>query len=153
MIKKAVLFSAALILFASQVFSQNTSNITFINEIADKDEASFADGVYFFLLIMGKTPESFDQNIDTLNQEGITAGIELEEDSPLKRGALALMMARHLNLKDSLLFMMLKTERYAYRSCIANGIMHYNGSEWDKISGGELIEIMTRVSDVTGGNE
>jgi hypothetical protein len=153
MIKKAVLFSAVFILFSFQLFAQNTSNITIINEIADKDQVTYSDGVYFFLLIMGKTPGSFDNNIETLNQEGITTGIALNEDSPLRRGALALMMARHLNLNDSLLFMIFKTERYAYRSCIANGIMNQNGSEWDKISGGELIEIMTRVSDLTGGNE
>ena len=31
--------------------------------------------------------------------------------------------------------------------------MSYDGSEWDTLSGGELVEIMTKVSEMTGGNE
>ena len=152
--KKIPILSCILILFSIQAFSQNTTkNINFINEVADKDKTTFAEGVHFFVMVMGNKPGSFVKNIKFLNKEGITKGISLKKESPLRRGAFALMMARHLDLKDSLLYMIFKTERYAYRACITNGIMSHEGSEWDTLSGGELIEIMTKVSELTGGNE
>jgi hypothetical protein len=142
-----------LLLISSISFGQNITNITFINEIADKEEATFEDGIRFIMMLTGKNPIAFQENIVKLNNEGITQGIQLAKDSPLRRGVLSLMLARHLNLKDSLFYKIFKTERYAYRACIANDLMHYEGSEWDKLSGGELVEIMTKASDLSGGNE
>ncbi len=151
--KKRYVFISLIILFSSQLYAQNISNIELINSVADKETATFSDGVTFFLLVMGQTPKSFEQNIAFLNSEGITKGIALKKDSPLRRGAFALMMARHLDLGDSLLYRIFKTERYAYRACAASEIMSYDGSEWDILSGGELLEIITKVSEITGGNE
>jgi hypothetical protein len=142
-----------LMLISSISFGQNISNISLINEIADKDEATFEDGIRFVMLLTGKNPASFQENIVKLNNEGITQGIQLDKDSPLRRGVLSLMLARHLDLKDSLLYKIFKTQRYAYRACVANDLMHYEGSEWDKLSGGELVEIMAKASDFSGGNE
>ncbi len=146
-------FTLICIFVSTLSFGQNISNIVFINEIADKDEANYDDGVRFFMLLTGRKPGSFEENIVKLNNEGITQGIQLTKDSPLRRGALALMVARYLNLKDSFFYRIFKTERYAYRACIASDLMNYEGSEWDRLSGGELIEIMTKVSDLSGGNE
>ena len=152
--KNIIILFCILFLYSGQVFSQNAiTHIDFINEVADKNQTTFEDGVYFFVMVMGKNPGSFEKNINYLNKEGLTKGINLQKDSPLRRGAFALMMARHLDLQDSLLFLIFKTERYAYRVCAANGIMSYEGSEWDTLSGGELIEIMTKVSELSGGNE
>lgn len=152
--KKILIFLCIPVLFSTLSFAQNTErNINFINDIADKDRTTFGEGVHFFVMIMGRTPGSFEKNINYLNKEGITKGIDLKKDSPLNRGAFALMMARHLDLKDSFLYMIFKTERYAYRVCVANEIMSHEGSEWDTLSGGELVEIMTRVSELSGGNE
>jgi hypothetical protein len=152
--KKILLIIISLcFLFSSHLFAQNIANIEFINTVADKDKASFADGILFFIMTTGKKAQSFEENIKILNKAGITSGITLTKDSPLRRGALALMLARHLNLGDLLLYKIFRTERYAYRACAANNIMSYDGSEWDTLSGGELVEIMTKVSELTGGNE
>jgi hypothetical protein len=153
MTKFRIIIISLCILFSSQLFAQNIANIEFINTVADKDKTTFADSVHFFMLTAGKKIQSFDENMKVLNREGITSGINLVKDSPLRRGALALMLARYLKLGDSLLYAIFKTERYAYRACAANNIMSYDGSEWDTLSGGELVEIMTKVSEMTGGNE
>jgi hypothetical protein len=38
------------------------------------------------------------------------------------------------------------TERYAYTSCVSLKLMGGGKSEWDYLSGSELIEIMSKVS-------
>ncbi len=42
---------------------------------------------------------------------------------------------------------MFRTERYAFRACASRGLMDANNSEWDKLSGEELLEIMAKVSE------
>jgi hypothetical protein len=153
MTKFRIIIISFCIFISTQLFAQNIANIEFINTVADKDKTTFADGVQFFMLTAGKKVQSFEENMKVLNREGIASGINFIKDSPLRRGALALMLARYLKLGDSLLYTIFKSERYAYRACVASNIMSYDGSEWDTLSGGELVEIMTKVSELTGGNE
>ena len=153
MIRFALLITSLCFLFTTHLSAQNIANIDFINNTADKDKITVEDGVHFFMLTAGKKIQSFEENIKTLNKEGITSGINFAKNSLLRRGALALMIARYLKLGDSLFYTIFHTERYAYRACAANNIMSYDGSEWDILSGGELVEIMTKVSEMTGGNE
>jgi len=143
-----VLIFFGVILFTINIFPQGMKNIAFINELADRDEVTLGHAVRFFLLTVGAKTQSFERNIRTLNRYGIMEGITIEKDKPLSRGTLALMIARYLDLKGSLLYITFNIGRYAYRACVAEGIMHYSGSEWDLISGGELIEIMSIVSNV-----
>ncbi len=153
MAKLTVIIISFIILLASQLSAQNIPNIDFINKVSDKEKTTFEDGIHFFMMTAGKRIQSFDENMKVLNREGITSGINFTKDSPLRRGVLAKIIARYLMLGDSLMYFIFGTERYAYRICAANNIMSYDGSEWDTLSGGELVEIMTKVSELTGGNE
>lgn len=152
---KKIIFFLIMICFllSSQVYGQKVSQVTFINEIADKEEVTYAEGIQFFLMVIEKKVGSFQDNVNFLNKEGLTKGINLTKDSLLRRGTLSLIIARHLKLSDSLLYNIFKSERYAYRACAAKEIMEYDGSEWDILSGGELVEIMTKVSEILGGKE
>jgi hypothetical protein len=153
MAKLISIFMSFIILLSSQLFGQNVASIDFINTVTDKEKTSFEDGIHFFMMTAGKKILSFDENLKVLNREGITSGINFTKDTPMRRGVLAMMIARYLKLGDSLMYAVFGTERYAYRICAANNIMSYDGSEWDTLSGGELVEIMTKVSELTGGNE
>jgi len=153
MAKFITILISLIFLLPSKLFAQNIANIDFINIVADKEKTTFDEGIHFFLMTAGKKIQSFEENMKVLNREGITSGINFTKDSPLRRGVLAQMIARYLKLGDSLMYMIFGTERYAYRICAANNIMTYEGSEWDTLSGGELVEIMTKVSELTGGNE
>ena len=60
------------------------------------------------------------------------------------------MVVRFLKLDDSLLYNITRAKRYAFRLCVSEGIMKFNGSEYDKISGSELIEVVSKVSEKKG---
>jgi hypothetical protein len=49
------------------------------------------------------------------------------------------------------MYLIFDTERYAYKACIANGIFSPGGSENDKMTGPELIDLLSRISDLKGG--
>ena len=61
------------------------------------------------------------------------------------------MTAGYLDLCGSLMYMISGAERYAFRACVAEGIMRGDGSENDVISGPELVEVLGRVSEIRGG--
>ncbi len=126
--------------------------ITFLNQLQDRKKATVEDAVTLYMHILGKPVGDFKKNVEFLKNEGIlrpkkdyTAG------KVLRRGLLSGMVARHLKLKDSLFYAMVPIDRYALRACIAGGIMDQNTSEFDPVSGEELIEVMAIVNERTGG--
>lgn len=152
-----IIASAILILPFSGVIPQEMSNITFINELADKNQATFSDGVRFFVMVTERKTLNYNESLNALKEKSIVdKDIDLDGKSPLRKGILAMMIANKLDLDDSLLFKIFRINRYAFRACAAEGIMDYNGNEYDTMTGGELIEIMTNVSEVydrAGGNQ
>lgn len=145
MLKKLLVAMYTLLIIP--VMAQSPGNIEFINNLGEKGAATFGDAVTFFLLIENKKPGGFEANLAELNKQRITVGIEEAEDTPLTQGMLAVMIARGLKLKDSLFYLMTGSRRYAFRACVAANIMDIDSSEWDNMSGEQLIEIMAKVSE------
>lgn len=150
MIKKnffVIVFGVLMLIFSSQAFSQGVESINSINKLADKDYVTVEEGMKFFVMVTTNKSQSYNNNIKMLKSKGILdADFSEEGFAVLKRGILAKMVARQLELSGSLLYLLLDVERYATKACIADGIMIYSASERDVLSGGELIEIMTAVS-------
>lgn len=146
----AILFT---LLFCFALSAQNTDSVSFMNDLAMKKTATIGDAVRLFLLATGKAPSNFTADAKSLTDAGLLPDRVLKEEDVLKRGLLAKMIAKHLQLNDSLFFNIFKSERYAFTACVAANLMVPEGSEYDKISGSELVEIMTKVADRTGGGE
>jgi hypothetical protein len=130
-------------------FSQDATQINFINELDSKVSVTYGDALIMFRLQSGssKTVKSAASSAeDPFSLKGYT------EAAPLNKGMASLMTAKYLKLGGSFMYMIIGTERYAYKACIANGIFSGDGSENDKMTGPELIELFTKISDLKGGN-
>ena len=151
--KIRVLFICFIICCSTILYSQNMNTLDFINGLDNKQQAVFGDAVKLMVLDMGKQTTSFSRDLAILNeQNNIAAGYTLDERALLRKGTLARLIARYLDLSGSFMYNIFGTERYAYRACVAAGIMTSNGSEWDIVSGEELLEIMRRTAEVSGVN-
>lgn len=118
-----------------------------INELSSKQEAEIQDSIFLFVLELEKKPADFKGNMTIVTNHGVLKqGIEPNSTEKLTRGFLASMIARYKKLDDHLLYRIFESERYAFRACVAHGIMEYNGSENEIVSGEELIEIMSKIS-------
>jgi hypothetical protein len=139
-------FLMAFLFISSIVFSQE---INFINDLSGKKNITFEDGVKMFLYTLGKTPAGFDADVKTLQDMGLLKfpAYQYERNDPLRKGMLALIVARRLKLQGSLFYLMFDTQRYAHRACVAEKIMDVNSSEWDTMTGDELIDVMAVVSE------
>jgi len=146
--RKIILFF--LILMPVAVFSQDMNSLNFINALGDRDRATFGDAVRFFAISRAGRSAGFRADLAVLKKDGIAEGMDYKEDLPLKRGTLAIMISGYMPLEDSLLFTLFGGKRYATRACIAQGVMNYDVSEGDYISGEELIEIMANLTEKTG---
>jgi hypothetical protein len=136
---------------AAEDVSGNIGYLQFVIDLGNKKNATFADAVKFFVIVMGKDTKNFEQDYRILLTEKIVPSEKHNPFMKINRGLLALMTAKYLKLNDSLLYLIIGGERYAYVACIADKIMEPDGSEWDKISGEDLIEIMTMISKRNGG--
>ena len=137
--------------FYALAHSQSMNVLNYVNELGDKKQASFGDAVKLIVLDMGENTSGFESDLSVLNARNkIAAGYSLSENAPLRKGVVARLIARYLRLTDSLVYNIFGTERYAFRACVAADIMIADGSEWDYVSGEELLEIMRRVAVISG---
>jgi hypothetical protein len=143
MLKKIIL-SITLFLLPLLALAQNTEEIEWINKLDTKAIATFGDAKRLFYSTFPDLSKQQSNTIKLLNQ--------YKDDAPLKRGMIAAIIARELNLKGSLFYMLTGLERYACRACIAEGIMSANSSENDLISGPELLDIMIQAKIAKEGN-
>ena len=139
-----------LCLYAS-AYPQSMSVLNYVNELGNREQASFGDIVKLIVLDMGEKTLGFESDFSVLcARNKIAFGYNLYENTPLRKGVAARLIARYLSLTDSLMYVIFGTERYAFRACVAAGIMIADGSEWDYVSGDELLEIMRRVAVISG---
>jgi hypothetical protein len=142
-----------IMLLPSVLVAQGAGNVAIINEIADKPVVTVGDTVTMFVLVMDERNRRFDSNIAMLKGKDIIKDEKLAENDSMRQGQLARMIARYLDLNDSLMYWLIPSNRYAVQACIANRIMSYETGEWDLLSGGELVEIMSKVSLLAEGGE
>jgi len=150
---KIRLLLLCIICAGSTLLAQDMGSLAFINDLADKKTATFGDAVKLFVVTLDRNSAGFRQDLNVLKKAGVATGYDIKEKAPLRKGVVARMAARYLKLDDSLWYDLFGTERYAFRACVAAEIMIVDGSEWDTVSGEELIEIMRRVGDRSGGEQ
>ena len=144
-----LLLSAALLLpLAGQ--AQESDSANYITALGDKQQATCGDALTIFMFQLGKKPGNYTSNQETLRKEGIEVTDRAEGES-LRRGEIANMVAQHLKLSKSLFYNIFKTDRYAVKACVAAKIMTTDSSEWDLLSGEELIEIMRKAAEKEQG--
>jgi len=141
--KKILLLLCTLAVFPLHA---QVGTITYLQQLAQKPTAQCSDAVRLFVLQIGKPYTNFSKGIDLLKKEEILPDKDYAEDDSLRRGLFALMVSRYLSRSDSFMYSIFGTERYAYTSCVSLKLMGGGKSEWDYLSGSELIEIMSKVS-------
>lgn len=136
------------LLFFSTAYTQDMGQLDFIHSLDSKASATYGDAVKLFTASSGGRAGSFSSESAWLNEKGIA--LDYSEDARLTRGMAALMTAKYLNLKGSFMYLLFNSERYAYRACIADSLMPGDASELDILSGPELLELMSLISDRKG---
>ncbi len=146
--KKIAPILIGLFLATSTLYGQVRGSVIYINNLADKKTATVEDGVIMVMTTLNIPSFGFNFDVNNLKKRNLLKDRDFDRNDPLTRGLLSYMIARQLELNDSLFFLIFKSERYAYRACIAHRIMDPDGSEHDRLSGEEVIEIMAEVEKI-----
>jgi len=150
--KKIYLFltaASAVFFLAGTIYAQNTGEIEWLAQIDKKPAVTYNDAVNLFVYQTGKNPSTFEQDSTALASEGIALQ-GYNGDTPLTKGMLSKMTAGYLKLEGSLMYNFFKTERYAFKACIANGIFKEDGSQYDRLSGPAMIEVFSKINEIRG---
>ena len=132
---------------------QKVATVEYLQNLSKSEHATVGDAVRLFSLQSGKGYKNFDAGLSSIKQEGILPEKQYDEQDNLSRGLLAFMVARYLKLSDSLWFNLFGAERYAYNACASAKIMPEGKSEWDRMSGPDLIEMLGKISERTEAEE
>lgn len=148
---KHIIIVLSFILFSGIFsFAQDVNQLEWLSDLDGKSIATYGDAVKIFALQTSGKSSLFRADSTLLERNGIALDGYMESEE-LSKGMLAKMAAGYLDLGGSLMYIIFGTERYAYRACIAYGIMRADGSENDLISGPELVEVLGKVSEMKGG--
>jgi len=147
---KKLITIISILFFSTLSFSQQLNEINYTLSLDTKEIATYGDAVTMFTFQLNSRAGDFDQNFRVLKDIVKT---KYDKDKPLRKGNIAYMTARYLKLNDSLMFRITGFERYAYRTCVAHKIMYGDGSENDIMSGSELLEVFSKISEYREGNQ
>lgn len=118
------------------------AEIRYIDRLSQKKETTAEDFLIVYTLQQGDNYQKFSYERKALAQKGYVDEDQLvAKDSPLGRQEVAAILARKLDLRDSLFYLITGWERYAYRACVAAGIMSHGQNPYAVLTGAELIEI------------
>ncbi len=130
---------------ATAVYAQSAM---FAVQLAKKPVATVEDAVTLFMLSTDGKSNGYAQDAAALKAKGILPKV-YDAKLPATAGLVAYMIAKHSQLKDSLMFTIFKSQRYAVFACIAAGYLPPESGENIQLSGVELMEVMGRF----GGEE
>jgi len=148
-IEKTLIISVLILILSISTFAQDLNQLDWLNDLDGKSAATYGDAVKIFAIQTSGRSSSFRADSSLLEKSGIALD-GYSEGEELSRGMLAKMTARYLDLGGSLMYMVFGAERYAFKACVAEGIMRGDASENDIISGPELVEVLGRVSEIRG---
>jgi hypothetical protein len=132
-----------LLIASSGIYSSQTD---FINSLLEKKAATFSDCIMSFCYLKNIDPSGdFDANLGQLKKIIPIMPKNISKDKALTIGDFSLLAAQYLDLKTVLLYIGSKSPRYAVRELIEINILPFNTSEWEKVSGLELIKLMQRI--------
>jgi hypothetical protein len=133
------LFITAIIIIISIVFllqrqaaAQAFDDVAFLDTLSKKTTATVSDAIALFSLVLEKKQP---------------AKADAANNVPVKKGFIALKVAQNLNLTDSVIYTLFQKERYAFRVCAAHNLLNADGSEYDNMSGEDLIEFLRLASE------
>jgi hypothetical protein len=129
------------------------NNIQYLDNLSIKQTASINDAFALYYFYKYNKNSNFKIHRNAIIELKIIDSDKYNNANlALRRGLLAKIVAVELNLKKSLMYLIFKNERYAYRACIAEEIMSPGKSNNDIISGQELIEIIHILTNLKGRN-
>ncbi len=124
------------------LFAQPFSGVAFINDLSEKEFATVSDAAAFTVMITGSIPGDYIYNILYLKKIGLPVEKLPNPKKTLTRSDVALLVAKLLNLDDSLMYLITRSGTYAVTACKAAGVITGTGGANTPVSGGELIDIM-----------
>ena len=137
------IFTAVLIFLNFYIFSDQ---IKFINELTEKEYATISDLVISFCYLYNiEVSEDFNTNVNNPSKFINKFPKNMDNNRVATIGDFSLFAAQYLNLKSGLFYLATKSGRYAARELMLINIIQYNTSEFEKISGEDLLKYLEKV--------
>lgn len=135
-----------LILATAISLSLGADEINFLDELADKEYAAYSDLLRAFCYL-NRLEVVEDDGKNYLRLLEVMPGVRkyLHYERPARVGQFSVMAMEYLKIKSGIFYMATKRGRYATRELMLLNIVEHNTSEYEQISGIELIRYIRKV--------
>jgi hypothetical protein len=125
-----------------------SDEIEFTDGIMSKPAVSFSDGVTMFCY-MYKIPvqKDFDSNVSGLRNKVRYFPKKFTSETYFTVGDFSLFAMQYLGIESGLFYLATHSGRYAARELMIRNIIPFNTSEYEKISGQDLMTLVQKVVD------
>ena len=147
-----ILIITGLLVLATGITRCACADNAFFRVLAAKPNATMEDAVKaLYMLKLGESAlgeMTFAEICDILTQKQLIKKDYAKDPKRLvNRGQIAYMICKALEIKGGLTMRIFGvSERYGYRECVYLGLLPV-GSQWDKVSGSELLGILAQAAD------
>ena len=124
------------------------NQVEFLNQLCEKEKASFSDCIKCFCYLNNiDTSDDFEDNVTNLQKHIQYMPKKYSENKTATIGDFSLLAIQFLNIKTGIFYLITKSGRYASRELNQLNIIPFNTSEWQEISGIELIRLLQKVDE------
>lgn len=133
-------------LFFTISLTVKADEISFLDELADKEQATYSDLLRIFCYLHN-LEVSEDDGENYLKLLELMPGVRkyLHYEKAATVGQFSTMAMEYLKIKSGIFYMATKKGRYAARELMLLNIVDHNTSEYEEISGIELIRYIRKV--------
>ncbi len=136
------------VIFCFYLYPETVSQEEFLRTVVEKQFSIFSDCVSAFCYLYKiNVQDKFDTNVKNLKENIKHFPKKYSQDEKLTFGDFSLFAMQYLKLKSGMFYMAGKSPRYAIRELILLDLIPYNTSEWEKMSGLDLISYIQKVVD------
>lgn len=126
--------------------STSADEFSFLEGLAEKEYATYSDLLRAFCYLNGlEVDEDDGENYGRLLEVMPAVRKYLHYERPATVGQFAAMAMEYLKIKSGIFYMATRRGRYATRELMLLNIVEYNTSEYEQISGIELIRYIRKV--------
>ena len=149
-LKISIIMASVLLLWGIRTGAH--AEVSFFRVLAAKPNATMEDVIKAaYMLNVGESASekmTFPKTCDIMIQKKfIKKSHAKDPDKLANRGHVAYMVCKALGIRGGLTTRIFGiSERYGFRECVYLGLMP-EGSQWDKVSGSELVGIMAHAAD------
>jgi len=135
-----------IIFFLCLTYFLHSQQIEFIDNLYKQKNATYYDCIKSFCYLNNlEVTNNFEKDLESLKKIIKYLPKNIPDEKKLSLGNFSLLAIQYLKIESGMMYFATHSGRYASRELMMRGLIPFNASEWEEMSGAELISNLQKV--------